>query len=124
MDVGLLGHGSTTMVQLFVDVKALSLLSTLLRREGNISGTLEDFIRQYGAPNSLFSNNAMSQIGKAVREILRMYAIKDFQCEPHHQHQNFTRGKNAYSFRPYWLFTFFMASLCTICCILTQSIIY
>jgi hypothetical protein len=37
----------------------------------------------------LFSGNAKSQKGKAVRDILRMYAIKDFQCEPHHQHQNF-----------------------------------
>jgi hypothetical protein len=60
-----------------------------MQREGNISGTLEDFIRQYGAPNSLFSDNAKSQIGKAVREILHIYAIKDFQCEQHHQHQNF-----------------------------------
>jgi hypothetical protein len=52
-----------------------------MQREGNISGTLEDFIRKYGAPNSLFSDNAKSQIGKAVREILRMYAIQDLQCE-------------------------------------------
>jgi hypothetical protein len=58
-------------------------------REGNILGTLEDFILQYGAPISLFSNNAKSQIVKVVCEILRMYAIKIFQCEPHHQHQNF-----------------------------------
>ena len=40
-------------------------------------------------PNALFSDNAKAQIGKTVKEILRMYAIKDFQCEPHHQHQNF-----------------------------------
>jgi len=28
------------------------------------------------------------QIGAAVRDILCMYAISNFQCEPHHQHQN------------------------------------
>jgi hypothetical protein len=64
-----------------------------MRREGKLSGTLEYFIRQYGAPNFLFSDNAKSQIGNAVREILRMYAIKDFQCEPHHQHQNFAERR-------------------------------
>jgi hypothetical protein len=37
-----------------------------MRREGNISGTLEVFIRQYGSPNSLFGDNAKSQIGKAA----------------------------------------------------------
>jgi hypothetical protein len=37
----------------------------------------------------LFGDNAKSQIGKTVLEILRMYAIKEFQCEPHHQHQNY-----------------------------------
>jgi hypothetical protein len=48
---------------------------------------------QYGAPNSLFNDNAKSQIGKAVHEILRMYTIKDFQCEPHHQYQNLTERR-------------------------------
>jgi hypothetical protein len=60
-----------------------------MRRENNIAGTLEDFIRHYGAPNALFSDNAKSQVGRAVQEILCMYAIKDFQCEHHHQYQNY-----------------------------------
>jgi hypothetical protein len=64
-----------------------------MRREGNNSGTLADLIRQCGAPNSLFSDNAKSQIGKAVRENFRMYAFKDFQCEPHHQHRNFAERR-------------------------------
>jgi hypothetical protein len=46
-----------------------------------MAGTLEDFIRFHGAPNALFSDNSKAQIG-------HMYAIKDFQCAPHHQHQN------------------------------------
>jgi hypothetical protein len=89
LDVGLLGHGVTTMVQLFCGCQSLLTAVYPMRREGSISGTLEDFIRQYSVPNSLFSDNAKSQIGKAVREFLRMYAIKDFQSESHHQHQNF-----------------------------------
>ena len=33
------------------------------------------------------------QIGRAVQEILCMYAIKDFQCESHHQHQNYAERR-------------------------------
>jgi hypothetical protein len=64
-----------------------------MRRANNIAGILEDFIRFYGAPTALFSDNAKSQIGRAVQEILRMYAIKDFQCETHHQHQNYAERR-------------------------------
>jgi transposase InsO family protein len=59
-----------------------------MKNESNMAGTIKDFIRFYGAPKSLFSDNAIPQISHAVQEILRMYAIKAFQCEPHHQHQN------------------------------------
>jgi hypothetical protein len=57
-----------------------------LKNESNITGTLEDFILFYGAPKALFIDNAKAQISRAIQEILHMYAIKDFQCEPHHQH--------------------------------------
>jgi hypothetical protein len=75
------------MVQLFCGCQSLFTAVYPMRREGNVFGTVEEFISQYGASNSVFSDNAKTQIFKAVREILRMYAIKDFQCEPHHQHQ-------------------------------------
>ena len=64
-----------------------------MRCENNLAGAPEDFIRHHGAPNAIFSDNAKSQTGRAVQEILRMYAIKDFQCEPHHQHQNFAERR-------------------------------
>jgi hypothetical protein len=57
LDVGLLGHGGTSMVQLFCGYQSLLTAVYPMRREGNISGTLEDFVRQYGAPNALFSDN-------------------------------------------------------------------
>ena len=93
LDDGIMGHGGTTMVQLFCGCSSLLTAVYPMRRENNIAGTLEDFIRHHGAPNALFSDNAKSQIGRAVQEILRMYAIKDFQCEPHHQHQNFAERR-------------------------------
>jgi hypothetical protein len=79
---GIMGHGGTKLVQLFCSCYSLLTGVYPMRRENSVTGTLEYFIRHYGAPNVLFSDNAKSQIGRAVQEILRMYAIKDFQCEP------------------------------------------
>ena len=50
--------------------------------------TLQDFIRYEGAPTALKSDNALTQIGTKTREILRLYNIRDFRCEPHNQQQN------------------------------------
>ena len=88
LDDGIMGHGGTTMLQLFSGCKSQLTAVFPMRNESDMAGTLEDFIRHYGAPNALFSDNAKAQISRAVQEILRMYAIHDFQCEPHHQHQN------------------------------------
>ena len=88
LDDGIMGHGGTTMLQLYCGCDSQLTAVYPMKTETDMSGTLEDFIRQHGAPNGLFSDNAKAQIGRAVQEILRMYAIKDFQCEPHHQNQN------------------------------------
>ena len=88
LDDGILGHGGTTMLQLYCGCDSQLTAVYPMKSESEMSNTLEDFIRQYGAPNGIFSDNAKAQVGRAVQEILRMYAIKDFQCEPHHQHQN------------------------------------
>jgi hypothetical protein len=59
-----------------------------MKSGNNFDVTLEDFIHHYGTPNALFSENSKAQTGHAVQKILCIYAIKDFQCEPRHQHQN------------------------------------
>jgi len=87
-DDGILGHGGATMVQLYTGVKTQFTKAYPMTRESEMPGTFEDFIRQVGAPNALFSDNSKVQIGKKCNEILRMYGISNFQCEPHHQHQN------------------------------------
>jgi hypothetical protein len=51
--------------------------------------TLQDFICYKGAPTALKSDNALTQmIGTKTCEILRLYNIRDFCCEPHNQQQN------------------------------------
>jgi hypothetical protein len=93
LDDGIMGHGGTTMLQLYCGCKSILTAVYPMRSEYNIAETLEDFIRHYGTPNALFSDNSKAQTGRAVQEILRMYAIKDFQCEPHHQHQNYAKRR-------------------------------
>ena len=76
------------MVQLFSGVTSLLTAVFPMSSESQMPGTFEDFIRKYGAPTALFSDSEKVQIGNAVRNILRLYSIADFQCEPHYQHQN------------------------------------
>jgi hypothetical protein len=92
-DDGVLGHGGCTMAQLYVGKDSSKTVVYPMRHESEMATTLEDLIRRHGAPNGLFSDNAKTQIGKRVLDILRLYAIKDFQCEPHQQHQNFAERK-------------------------------
>ena len=59
-----------------------------MHRESSMHDTLTDFIRKWGAPSALLSDNARTEIGNAVKSILRKYNIKDLQTEPHHPNQN------------------------------------
>jgi hypothetical protein len=88
LDYGIMAHGGTTMLYFYCGCESQLTALFPMKSENEMTGTLEDFIRFHGAHNALFSDNAKAQIGRAVQEILRMYAIKDFQCKPHHQHQN------------------------------------
>ena len=87
-DDGILGHGGATMVQLYTGVKSLITAIFPMKTESEMPGTLLGFIRKFGTPNGLFSDNVKVQVGKTVQTILRMYATDDLQSEPHHQHQN------------------------------------
>jgi hypothetical protein len=60
-----------------------------MKRKSQFAHTFEDFVCTHGAPNALLSDNACAQIGKQALQILRMYAIDNMQCKPHHQHQNY-----------------------------------
>ena len=51
--------------------------------------TLEDEIRRRGAMDILISDNAQAETSKRVQDILRAYAIDDWQSEPYFQHQNY-----------------------------------
>ena len=59
-----------------------------IKSESEMKDTLQDFIRKWGALHSLLLDNAKSEVGNAVKDILPAYNIKELQTEPHHPNQN------------------------------------
>ena len=57
--------------------------------DADYADCLQDVMRRYGAIDKITSDCAQAEISNRVRDILRVYGIKDWQSEPHHQHQNY-----------------------------------
>ena len=87
-DDGIPGHGGCTMVQIDGGLDSELLSGHPMSSESSLADTLHDFIREYGAMEGLKSNNAKSETSFAMKDIFRIYTIKDQQSEPHYQHQN------------------------------------
>ena len=90
---GIPGHGGATMAQLYVGRSSGHTKLYPMKTESQMHQTLEDYLRDEGAPNLLFSDNAKTQTGFKVHDILRLYKIKDFQSEPHQQNQNYAERR-------------------------------
>ncbi len=76
------------IAQLFVGTKSLVTDVYGMKSEKQFVNTLQDIIRQRGAPTKLISDNAQVEISNKVKDILRYLFIDDWQSEPHYQHQN------------------------------------
>jgi hypothetical protein len=59
-----------------------------IKNDKEFVNTLEDNIRQRGAPTKLISDRAQVEISKKVLDILRTLCISDWQSEPYQQQQN------------------------------------
>ena len=59
-----------------------------MKLEKQFINTLEDIIRERGAPNRLISDSAQVEVSQRARDILRILQIGDWQSEPHRQNQN------------------------------------
>ena len=77
-----------TAAQIFVGLKSLVSDAYPLKRDSEFVNTLEDNIRERGAPLKLISDRAQVEISKRVNDILRALCIASWQSEPHQQHQN------------------------------------
>ena len=80
--------GGDVCAQMYAGKKSYLTEALGMQEESSFVGTLLDFIRKWGAPMALLSDNAKSETGKAAKEVLRTYNIKDLQTEPHHPNQN------------------------------------
>src|SRR5687768_12078810 len=85
--------GGYTMAQLYVGKTSTFTEIFGMKRKSQMPETLQDFIRQWGAPTGLMSDNAKEEASKIVTNILRMYNIKDMQSEANHQHQNYAERR-------------------------------
>ena len=59
-----------------------------MRDKAPFPRALLDFVREHGALQGLFSDNAMEQLSDQVQKILRQCNIFDIQLEPYQQNQN------------------------------------
>jgi transposase InsO family protein len=79
------GH---TIAQIFGGKKSyLTTVYSMLSEDG-FPDVLQEFIRHWGAPQAVLSDNAKAETSKAVMGILRQYGIEDLQTEPLHPNQN------------------------------------
>jgi hypothetical protein len=85
--------GGFTMAQLYVGKTSTFTAIFGMKTESQMVETLQDFIRQWGAPSRLLTDSAKVETSKVVKDVLRMYGIKDMQSEANHQHQNYAERR-------------------------------
>jgi len=86
-------YGGQVIAQLFVG-RVTNVTDIYALKSGKqFVNSLQDNIRQRGAMDRLLSDRAQVEIGSRVVDILRAYAIGDWQSEPYHQHQNYAENR-------------------------------
>ena len=88
-----MGHGEATMLQLYTGIRSDLSAGYPIKEEKQIASTLQDFIREWGAPLRLISNQAKSQMHKNVINILRHFYVGWWFSEAYHQWQNKAENK-------------------------------
>ena len=86
-DVPDIEHGHTA-AQFFVGLSSLVSDVYGVSSGGQFLKTLQDNVRQRGAPHKLVSDRAQAEVSKIVKDYLRWMAIDDWQSEPQRQNQN------------------------------------
>ena len=86
-DDGIPGHGGCRLIQIYGGLDSELLAGYPMSSGGELPTTLKDFIRDYRAMEGLKSDNAKSETSFKMKDLFRMYIIKDKQSEPNYQHQ-------------------------------------
>ena len=77
-----------TSAQIFVGTEPMFTDVYGMKSDKQFVNTLENVIRECGAPTKLVSDRAQVEISNKVVDILRNYCIGSWQSEPHQQHRN------------------------------------
>ena len=77
------------IAQIFVGKETLVSDVYLIKSAKQFVNTLEDQIRERGAPNRLISDCAQVEISEKVKNMLRALFISSWHSEPHQQHKNY-----------------------------------
>ena len=80
--------GGIRCAQLYVGLKSMFIAIYGMHSETEGPDTLDDFVREFGAPHGLRNDNSKMQLGNNFRNVLRKYNIKQSMTEPHHPQQN------------------------------------
>ena len=90
LDDGIPGHGGCKTMQLFVGIDSRLTECIPMKEDSKASfpEAFKEFIRKWGAPKALLSDNAMEQNSADVFAILRDLNIEHWTSEPHQQNQN------------------------------------
>ena len=92
-DDGIPVHGGCCLVHIYGCLESELLAGYPMSLEAELPTTLKDFIRDYGAMEGLKSDKAKSVTSFKMKDLFRMYIIKDKQCEQHYQHLNPTEHR-------------------------------
>ena len=85
--------GGQKYAQIFVGRKSLVIDVYGMSNTNQFVNTFEDNIRTRGAMDMLTSDSHDVEVSARVKDVLRALCIKDWQSEPHYQHQNFAEHR-------------------------------
>ena len=91
-DTPAVDNGSTSAV-IFVGTKTNVTDAYGIKTDKQFINTLEDNIRERGAPTKLISDRAQVEISNKVLDMLRVLFVASWQSEPHQQHQNYAERR-------------------------------
>ena len=82
-----------TCVQVFVSLLAQHIFVRCLRRESHSHSAYQDLVRYVGAPNTLLTDNAKTEIGRKWTKTSRDNQTRQIATVPHNQQQNQSERK-------------------------------
>jgi hypothetical protein len=88
IDDGITGHGGCTMAQLYTGLTSHYTKVYPMSSESQIPNTLQDLLRDRGAPHTIRSDCAKAMQSHTVQDILRHYNVRQEFSEPNQQNQN------------------------------------